>query len=248
MDSLILMWKHPETKKNYVVGVLSKLSKRYRFTYLKNEVNTAIQAGFDLLVGFPDFEKKYYSNKLFPLFERRIPPKSRKLFQDVIKKYEFDINSDVMWQFLKISQGRTGTDTFSLVQPLKIIDKKLNLEFSVAGWSFSGDKVLINEMIDTKNFKISLEKEPNNPKDEKAILVNISNFQQHFKLGYIPTPYNGPIFEILDKVPNLHYLSKLVHQLDFDENRPVVFISFDLTRHTKILQNLKKSPYVVTNN
>lgn len=248
MDSLILMWKHPETKKNYVIGLLSKLSKRYRFTYLKNEVNTAIQVGFELLIGFPDVEKKYYSKKLFPLFERRIPPRGRKLFQNIIKKYDLDINSDVMWQFLKISQARTGTDTFSLVQPLKIIDKKLNLEFSVAGWSFTPNKILINEMIDTKDFEISLEKEPTNPKDGKAILVNISNLQQQFKLGYIPSPYNGPIFEILDKAPNLHYVSKLVYQLDFDENRPVVFISIDLTRHNKILQYLKKSPYVVTNN
>lgn len=246
MDNLILMWKHPETKKNYVIGLLSKLAKRYRFEYVKDEVNKAIRDGFELLIGFPEIDKKYYANKLFPLFERRIPPKSRKVFKDVVEKYNLSFHSDVMWQFLRISQGKTGTDTFSLVEPVKIKDKKLHLEFTVAGWSFLDNRTKACHLLSAPNRKIYLKSEPENPKDNQAVMVYVGYGENREKIGYIPNPYNYPIYKVMTEAPNLVYEARLVRQLDFDEDRPAIYISFPLERHNKLLRDLKKSPYVVT--
>jgi hypothetical protein len=95
-------------------------------------------------------------------------------------------------------------------------------------------------------YKIILRKEPDNKEDKMAVAVHIEHKDTQQKVGYIPNPYNFPIFKIMDEAPNLLYEAHLVRQLDFDENRPVFYISFSLERQAKLLRELKKSPYVVT--
>ena len=64
-DYLYLIWHDKVSKKQYIVGTLSKNGK-YEFEY-NEDVDLAIKNGFTLLTAFPKREK-YESETLFPAF------------------------------------------------------------------------------------------------------------------------------------------------------------------------------------
>ena len=54
-DYLYLIWKHPETRKQYIVGILSK-NGLFEFEYGK-EIDEARKNGFQGIAAFEDFSK-----------------------------------------------------------------------------------------------------------------------------------------------------------------------------------------------
>ena len=62
-DYLLLVWKEPKTRRCYTIGELSK-NGQFEFSY-GYEVREAIDAGFKLLIAFPDIEKVYKNDILY---------------------------------------------------------------------------------------------------------------------------------------------------------------------------------------
>ncbi len=65
-DYLYLIWKDPITRRNFIVGQLSK-NCQFEFSY-GHEVLDAMEKGFELLISFEDIDKIYKSDTLFPTF------------------------------------------------------------------------------------------------------------------------------------------------------------------------------------
>ena len=65
-DYLYLIWKSEQSRKQYIVAQLTK-NGQYEFCYCK-EVYDAIDDGFSPLLCFPELDKVYKDNKLFPIF------------------------------------------------------------------------------------------------------------------------------------------------------------------------------------
>lgn len=245
MESLILMWKHPETKKNYVIGSLTKNThNHYMFVYHSDKVKLATDNGFELLIGFPALGKTYYSDKLFPVFERRIPPKGRKDFKKVIEKYKLNIYPDIIWEFLKITSGKTGTDTFYFVNPITIFNKHMVLDFNIAGWSFSENIDHLLTVIKQDDCAFEIKAEPENEVDPYAVAIYAKTKDQEAKVGYIPNPFNFPIADLLE-INAVKCSIELVTFLDFDNNRPVFRITGLLQIDIPKNNILRYSPYIV---
>ena len=87
-DYLYLIWKHPETRRQYIVGILSK-NGVFEFEYGK-DVEEARKNGFNGIAAFDEFDKKYKSEKLFPVFASRLPDKKRRGISDILKKYNLE--------------------------------------------------------------------------------------------------------------------------------------------------------------
>lgn len=84
------------------IGELSQ-NGQFEFIY-NNEVQEAIEDGFELLIAFPEIDKLYISDKLFPVFASRLPDPKRKGIEDILEKYglaEYDA-----YTFLKRSGAR----------------------------------------------------------------------------------------------------------------------------------------------
>ena len=65
-DYLYLIWQDKVSRRQYIVGQLSK-NGQYEFCY-SNEIEDALEAGFKPLVPFDDLNKTYYSDTLFSTF------------------------------------------------------------------------------------------------------------------------------------------------------------------------------------
>ena len=124
-DYLYLIWKHPETRKQYIVGILSK-NGLFEFEYGK-EIDEARKNGFQGIAAFEDFSKKYTSEKLFPVFASRLPDKKRRGISDILKRYNLDEYDEYL--LLKNSGARLPIDTFEFIDPIFDDEKKCLQKF-----------------------------------------------------------------------------------------------------------------------
>lgn len=189
-DYLYLIWKNPQTRSRHHVGILKK-SDKYEFYYNK-DVKKCLEEGFDLLVSFPDINKKYTSDKMFLEFLSRIPGPTRIDIDEILKKYNLEKYDS--FELLKRSGAKTSLDTLEFIDPiLNLRSKNIVREFYVAGTSHcckkeNCEKIKIGD-------KIYLEKERDNKVDKNAIKMIINNFF----VGYIPNYYSEIITKYMNK-------------------------------------------------
>jgi len=129
-DYIYLIWKEPTTRRNYIVGQLSK-NGQYEFSY-GHEVKEAIDNGFELLIPFSDIKKVYKSDNLFPAFSSRLPDKKRRGIEQILLKY--DLQEYDEYELLKRSGARLPIDGLEFIDPiLKEYNGKINRTFYIAG-------------------------------------------------------------------------------------------------------------------
>jgi hypothetical protein len=113
-DYLFLIWKSEKTRKQYIVGVLSR-NGRYEFKYY-DDIKEAQNEGFKPLVEFPDLNKLYTSESLFSTFASRLPDKRRRDIDKILNKYgltEFN-----QYELLKKSGARLPIDSYEFINPI----------------------------------------------------------------------------------------------------------------------------------
>lgn len=224
-EKLLVSWKGPESKQNYFVGLLSKNNDsnglNYKFVYNQEIVSQAQKDGFKPFVGFKDLDKEYSSNKLFSIFERRLPNQSRNVFKKFINDYSLETSDVVTWEYLKITKGRTATDNLSFLEPVYIIGDNLIYTGEVAGWSFTRQ----NNHDLKVNDQLVLQVEENNREDNTAVeIINPEN--ANTRVGYIQKPFNKVFFSLLKKGYSFNCYIK---SIDSIENRPTISVEKEVS-------------------
>lgn len=185
---LLLIWKDPETRRNYTVGKLTR-GDFFTFQYY-GEAENAEEAGWKLLGAFPTYQE-YRSNTMFPVFSSRLPDKKRRDIQNILEKYglmEYD-----EFELLRRSGARLPIDTYEFIDPILPDDKEVEREFYITGIRYHSacqgsdcgalPGVKVGDML-------LLEEEPENAYDPMAIRVLT---QEREVLGYVPRYYNKAI-------------------------------------------------------
>lgn len=185
---LLLIWKDPETRRNYTVGKLTR-GDFFTFQYY-GEAENAEEAGWKLLGAFPTYQE-YRSNTMFPVFSSRLPDKKRRDIQNILEKYglmEYD-----EFELLRRSGARLPIDTYEFIDPISPDDKEVEREFYITGIRYHSacqgsdcgalPGVKVGDML-------LLEEEPENAYDPMAIRVLT---QERDVLGYVPRYYNKAI-------------------------------------------------------
>lgn len=185
---LLLIWKDPETRRNYTVGKLTR-GDCFTFQYY-GEAENAEEAGWKLLGAFPTYQE-YRSNTMFPVFSSRLPDKKRRDIQNILEKYglmEYD-----EFELLRRSGARLPIDTYEFIDPISPDDKEVEREFYITGIRYHSacqgsdcgalPGVKVGDML-------LLEEEPENAYDPMAIRVLT---QEREVLGYVPRYYNKAI-------------------------------------------------------
>lgn len=185
---LLLIWKDPETRRNYTVGKLTR-GDCFTFQYY-GEAENAEEAGWKLLGAFPTYQE-YRSNIMFPVFSSRLPDKKRRDIQNILEKYglmEYD-----EFELLRRSGARLPIDTYEFIDPISPDDTEVEREFYITGIRYHSacqgsdcgalPGVKVGDVL-------LLEEEPENAYDPMAIRVLT---QEKEVLGYVPRYYNKAI-------------------------------------------------------
>lgn len=81
---LFLAWQDPECRRWFTVGRLERQAGQYVYAYT-NGVDKAKECGFTPLVSFPNFNDKYRSQEIFPLFANRVLPPNRPEYESFVE-------------------------------------------------------------------------------------------------------------------------------------------------------------------
>lgn len=193
-DYLYLIWKEPTTRRNYVVGQLSK-NGQYEFCY-GYEVKDAIEKGFEPLISFEDINKTYKSDTLFPTFSSRLPDRKRRGIERILSKYGLKTFDE--YKLLKRSGARLPIDTLEFIDPIfEEYDGEIKRVFHIAGVRhYMGcdggncEKALQLSIGD----RLKLKPEPANLYDKNAIKI-LDGEGNH--VGYLPRYYSESVLEYL---------------------------------------------------
>lgn len=195
-DYLYLIWKEPVTRRNYVVGQLTKNSQ-YEFSY-GYEIKDAMEKGFELLISFEELDKVYKSDTLFPTFSSRLPDSKRRGIKEILAKYglkEFD-----EYKLLKRSGARLPIDSLEFIDPIfKDDTSEIKRNFYIAGIrhyiNCNGEDCRKSIHLDVGD-ELKLEPEPSNPFDKYAIKI-LDREDNH--VGYLPRYYSESFVEYLNE-------------------------------------------------
>lgn len=194
-DYLLLIWKEPKTRRNYIIGELSK-NGQFEFSY-GYEVQKAIKDGFELLIAFPDIDKVYKNDQLFSVFASRLPDPKRKGIEAILEKYSLtEYNA---YKLLKNSGARLPIDKLEFIDPIFNFESgKIVRSFFLAGprYYLGCDGEECEKSIDvTLQEDLRLILEPENEHDEYAIkILNTKDIL----LGYLPRYYAKGISQLIE--------------------------------------------------
>ena len=93
MSTLFVAWQAPEpTRAWFPIGRLDASADRrdFVFRYTHGALHAHERAGFEPLISFPDFERRYEASELFPLFKNRILEPNRKDFAEYLQWLDLD--------------------------------------------------------------------------------------------------------------------------------------------------------------
>lgn len=99
---------------NVPVGELSCLDGEWTFSYTQQFKNCSDE--FYPIVGFPDLDKVYHSDKLWPFFLVRIPGLGQPEIQEIIAREKLDATNEA--QLLRHFGERTLANPFTLTAEL----------------------------------------------------------------------------------------------------------------------------------
>lgn len=193
-NKLCLLWQNKKTRDWYHVGNLTYEKNKYYFEYQvadsKRNVFEALDNGYRLHPTFPNVQQKYESEILFGAFARRLPQKSRKDYQVILKNLGITEES-TDFEVMSITGGTINSDNYEFVKPIKYDGTKFKLDFYLRGWRYYNH--------DTEHLKqgdeLSLVAEPENKYDNNAVAIYKNKDR---KIGYVPAFYSSFITEMIN--------------------------------------------------
>ncbi len=223
-DEMWLIWKQPETRTRYKIGILNYDNGIYTFKYVEPELNSATSVGFKCFPGFDNIHEIYKNKELFANIETRLPNTARPDYLEILNSYNLGTNATKL-EILKATKGRLITDNYEFVPAFDIS----KVEFDVAGTRHCPDVHRCKDLISV-NDKLLLELDSKNEYDENAIRIILDKNKEKYHLGYVPRYYSKNLTEILKN--NIGY-SAMIQSLNFESE----ISDEDITAHVKLIFN-----------
>lgn len=107
---------------------------RYSFRYTGGAVRACEEAGFPLLLEFPDIERVYESPYLFAVFQNRVIAQGRPDRPEYLRNHDLPEDADPI-DILAVTGGKRVTDAYEVFpMPLKRDDGSFAHRFCIRGW------------------------------------------------------------------------------------------------------------------
>ena len=143
-NTLFLAWQADKDRGWFPIGQLKSdvAGSDYHFHYTKGAERAQKEAGFPLLLEFPDLRKKYRSSELFPIFKNRVMSRKRPEFAEYMNSLGLSETADPI-QILAASEGRRVTDAYEVFPKIeKRSDGKFTCRFFLHGSRFTNQHAL----------------------------------------------------------------------------------------------------------
>ncbi len=113
---LIINWQHEESRRILPVAELlvDATESSFEFGYIEG-VRAARKLGFQPFVAFPEIDRRYVSDDLFPFFRNRILPTTRPDYLEYVEALGLTLDTANAVDLLGRSAGRRHTDRIETV-------------------------------------------------------------------------------------------------------------------------------------
>lgn len=184
--TLFLAWQDSgNTRLWFPVGRLDADVTRpwYRFRYTAGVRRAQSEAGFPLLLEFPDVEGDYCAHDLFPLFRNRVINPKRPDREHYLRDMDLGPHADPI-EILSTSGGRRATDAYEVFPKLaKGPDGSFSSRFFIHGWSHVNRSAQerLGALASGEELYVTLEL--TNPRDKVAVQIQTTDYHM---IGWAP--------------------------------------------------------------
>lgn len=137
MSTLFVAWQAPEpTRAWFPIGRLDASTEKrdYLFRYTRGAYYAERAAGFRPLIAFPQFDRRYESTELFPLFKNRVLDPNRKDFAEYLDWLNLDPEHADPIEILGLTGGERQTDSLEVFPKImKFSDDTIRCRFFLHG-------------------------------------------------------------------------------------------------------------------
>lgn len=203
MKTLYLAWQdRGKTRQWFPIGRLdADLNKPlFKFGYLQGAERAHKEVGFQPLSNFPDFQRRYESDELFPLFKNRVIDKGRGDFENYLQQLDLKPDMADPITILEVSGGTRRTDNLEVFPEISKNDKgEFCTRFFLKGWRYVNDysKNRIQQLDRGEKLQVSIE--INNP--ATGLAVQLQTEQDYCMIGWTPRYLVHDILECITKNP-----------------------------------------------
>ncbi len=187
MSTLFVAWQAPSpTRAWFPIGRLDVSADRrdYVFRYTRGALNAHKRAGFEPLISFPEFGRRYEADELFPLFKNRILEPNRKDFTEYLQWLDMDPAHADPIEILGLTGGERQTDSLEVFPKVhKLTDGTIRFRFFIHGLRHvsAAGRVRAEALTEGESLQVAIE--VNNPATKYA--VQLQTIDCHM-IGWAP--------------------------------------------------------------
>ena len=155
----------------------------YRFRYTGGAVRAQSEAGFPLLIEFPELEWDYRASQLFPLFRNRVINRRRPDRRNYLRALDLTEGADP-FEILSTSGGYRATDAYEVFPKLvKGPDGSFKCRFFLHGWRHvnRGAQERLEALTPAERLYVTLEL--TNPSTRLAVQIQTTDYHM---IGWAP--------------------------------------------------------------
>ena len=184
--TLFLAWHGAkENRLWFPVGRLDAdvAAANYRFRYTGGAKRAQREAGYPLLVEFPDLQREYQSPDLFYLFQNRIMSPKRPDFPSYLETLALDGDADPI-EILAANGGERVTDRYEVFpKPSRQEDGSFAYRFFLHGWRYASASAQERMSCLKPGESLMVSLELNNPVVGRGVQIQTADYQM---IGWAP--------------------------------------------------------------
>lgn len=183
--TFFLGWQAHSSRAWFPIGRLDaeRGGESYKFGYTRGAIE-AKSHGFESLYDFPELEKNYQSEELFPLFRNRIMTPGRRGFQEYLKLLDLEGMEPDPLEIMAVDGGYRATDAYQVFPKVKKgPDGCFQTRFFLHGWRHTNEDARrrLEQLVAGENLYVTVEL--TNPETTTAVQIQTEDYQM---LGWAP--------------------------------------------------------------
>lgn len=191
---LFVAWRRPDgliVPVGRLTRYLAAEGRRYRFVYLKVAER---HEDFTPLPGLPHLYDVYDAGALFPVFANRLMPRDRPDYGLFVEQLDLSVEADP-FEVLARSEGVRATDRVEVFPaPFRREESELSTLFFARGIRhLDGASEVVASV--AEGDELTLEREPSNPVNDRAVLLNARTDQ---RVGWAPDYLLDLLYDLRD--------------------------------------------------
>lgn len=203
MKTLFLAWQDKAGSRAWFpIGRLDAeiLGGMFRFVYTRGALRAQEEAGLEPLDSFPEFNKSYESDELFPLFKNRVLDPNRQDFSQYLKQLGLSADMADPIEILSVSGGERQTDNLEVFPKMvRRDDGGFRCRFFLHGWRYVSQSAQTRLDSLRPNDPLRVAIELNNPATRLAL--QLQSADDYHVLGWTPRYLVQDLVRVIAEAP-----------------------------------------------